>query len=180
MQFICEDTFDQHVWEVLHISFFINFSSSHIVNPLSPSINVRAPVMESDVKVRPHGQQFSHTTLYNKVVWHKTCRGYAKSCRATNLHTSTIFLKINLARLQRKNDKNMFKLCQIAHNIFVRPLCRTNFFWNGPTFSGSRSWSLDMVAQHKMSHDTCRPYRPHYHNHNTFYVAQPCCTKSYD
>ncbi len=35
----------------------------------------------------------------------------------------------------------MFKLRQIAHKIFVRPLCRTNFFWSGPTFGGSRSWS---------------------------------------
>ncbi len=33
-----------------------------------------------------------------------------------------------------------------------------------------------LVAQHKMSHDTRRPYHPHYHNHDTFYVAQPCCT----
>ncbi len=36
-----------------------------------------------------------------------------------------------------------------------------------------------LVAQHKMSHNTHRPYRPHYHNY-MFYVAQPCCTKSYD
>ncbi len=52
------------------------------------------------IKVRPHGQQFSRTTRYNKVVRHKTCRGHAKSC-ATNVHTSTIFF-INLVRLQRK------------------------------------------------------------------------------
>ncbi len=34
----------------------------------------------------------------------------------------------------------MFKLRQIAHDIFVRPLCCTNFFWSRPTFGGSRSW----------------------------------------
>ncbi len=44
------------------------------------------------LKVRPHEQQFSHTTLYNKVVQHKTCHGYAKSCCATNVHTPQFFL----------------------------------------------------------------------------------------
>ncbi len=48
--------------------------------------------------VRPHGQKLSHTTLYNEVVRHKTCHGHAKSCCATNVHTTTIFF-INLARL---------------------------------------------------------------------------------
>ncbi len=43
------------------------------------------------VKVRPYGQQFGHTTLYNKVVRHKMCRGHAKSCFATNVHIFTIF-----------------------------------------------------------------------------------------
>ncbi len=42
------------------------------------------------LKVRPRGLQVGHTTLYKKVVWHKTCRGHAKSC-ATNVHISTIF-----------------------------------------------------------------------------------------
>ncbi len=39
---------------------------------------------------------------------------------------------------------------------------------------GRTTWSHNIVAQHKMSHDTGRPYRPHYHD--AFYVAQPCCT----
>ncbi len=47
-----------------------------------------------DIKVRPHGQQFSYTTLYNKIVRHKMCRGHAKSC-ATNVHTTTIFYKFS-------------------------------------------------------------------------------------
>ncbi len=42
------------------------------------------------IKVHPQGQQFSHTTLYNKVVRHKTCRGHAKSCCVANVHTTTI------------------------------------------------------------------------------------------
>ncbi len=58
-------------------------------------------LLDARLKVRPHGQQFSHTTLYNEVVRYKTCRGHAKSCCATNVHTSTIFF-INLERLQRK------------------------------------------------------------------------------
>ncbi len=41
----------------------------------------------------------------------------------------------------------MFKLRQIAQNIFVRPLCRTNFFWSEPTFSGSRSWSHNIKCR---------------------------------
>ncbi len=41
----------------------------------------------------------------------------------------------------------MFKLCQIAHNIFKRPLCRTNFFWSGPTFGSSRSWSHNIKCR---------------------------------
>ncbi len=131
------------------------------------------------LKVRPHGQQFSHTTLYNKVVRHKTCRGHAKSCCATNVHTSTIFF-INLARLRRKKRQKYFQITSDSTHIFVIPLCRTNFFWNRPTFGSSRFWSHNMVTQHKMSHDIRRPYRPHYHEHNMFYVAQPCCTKSYE
>ncbi len=53
-----------------------------------------------DFKVRPHGQKFGHKTLYNKVVRHKTCTSCAKSCYATNVHKSTIFFLINLARLR--------------------------------------------------------------------------------
>ncbi len=41
----------------------------------------------------------------------------------------------------------MFKLRQIAHHIFVRLLCGTNFFWSGPTFGGSRSWSHDIKCR---------------------------------
>ncbi len=59
------------------------------------------PYLTLHLKVHPHGQQLSYTTLYNKVVQHKTCSGHAKISCATNVHKSTIFF-INLARLQRK------------------------------------------------------------------------------
>ncbi len=60
----------------------------------------------------------------------------------------------------------MFKLHQIAHNIFVRPLCRTNFFLSGPTFGGSQSWSHSMAAQHKMSHDTVHTTTTRFMSHS--------------
>ncbi len=101
------------------------------------------------VKVRPSGQQFSHTTLYEKVVRHKTCCGHAKSCCATNVHTSTIFFLINLARLQRKKWQ---KYVQITSDR-TQHLCETIM---------SHEFLLNLVAQHKMSHDTRRPYRPRY------------------
>ncbi len=41
----------------------------------------------------------------------------------------------------------MFKLRQITHNIFVKPLCRTNFFRSGPIFGGSRSWSHNIKCR---------------------------------
>ncbi len=65
----------------------------------------------------------------------------------------------------------MFKLRQRAHNIFVRPLCHTNFFWSGPTFGDSRSWSHNMVAQHKMSHNIkCRTT----HDAHTVHTTTTC------
>ncbi len=53
----------------------------------------------TNLKVRPHGQKFSCTTWYNMVVLHRTFRGHAKSCCATNVHIPTFFF-INLTRLQ--------------------------------------------------------------------------------
>ncbi len=49
--------------------------------------------------MRPHGQKFGRTTLYNNDVRHKKCRGRAKSCPTTNVHTSTIFF-VNLTGLR--------------------------------------------------------------------------------
>ncbi len=62
------------------------------------------------VKVRPHGQQFSRTTLYNKVVRHKTCRGHAKSCCATNVHIvipiiDHLLINFNRSSIILKNRK---------------------------------------------------------------------------
>ncbi len=93
--------------------------------------------------MRPHEQQFDHTTLYNKVVRHKMCCKHAKSCCATNVHTSTIFF-INLAQQQHQKWRKYVQITSEAHNIFVRSLCRMNFFWSGPTFDGLRSWSHNL------------------------------------
>ncbi len=127
------------------------------------------------VKVRPHGQQFGYTTLYNKVVRHKTCCKHAKSCCATNVHTSTIFF-INLAQLQRQKWR---KYVQITSDS-TQHLCETIMSYEF-LLKWTDIWRFTiLVAQPKMSHDTRRPHRPHYHNHDTFYVAQPSGTKSYD
>ncbi len=118
------------------------------------------------LKVRPHGQQFSHTTLYKKVVRHKTCRGHAKSCCVTNVRTSTI--------LQRKKWQ---KYVQITSHS-TQHVCET-IMLHEFLLKWTDIWRFTiLVAQHKMSHNTRRPYRPHYHD--TFYVAQPCCTKLYN
>ncbi len=127
------------------------------------------------IKVHPHGQQFSHTTLYNKVVRHKMFRGYAKSCCATNVHTYTIFF-INLARLQSKKWQ---KYVQIMSDS-TQHLCETIMSHEFLLKWTDIWWFTILVALHKMSHDIRRPYRLHYRNHYTFYVAQPCGTKSYD
>ncbi len=111
------------------------------------------------VKARPHGQQFSHTTSYNKVVRHKTCRGHAKSCCATNIHTSTIFF-INLARLQRKKWQ---KYVQITSDS-TKHLCETIMLQEF-LLKWTDIWRFTiLVVQHKMSHNTHHPYCPHYHD----------------
>ncbi len=125
------------------------------------------------VKVRPHGQQFGHTTLYNKVVRHKTYRGHAKSCCATNVHLSTIFF-INLAQLQREKWQKYVQITTDSTQHLWETIMSHKFL-----LKWTDIWRFTiLVAQPKMSHDTRRPYRPHYHD--TFYVAQPCCTKFYD
>ncbi len=88
--------------------------------------------------------------------------------------TFTIFL-INLARLQRKKWQ---KYVQITSNS--THLCETIMSHEFLLKWTDIWWFAILVAQYKMSHDTRHPYRPYYHNHNTFYVAQPCCTKSHN
>ncbi len=63
------------------------------------SNDISRTICVSTLKVRPHGQKLSRTTWYYMVVRHRTCHGHAKSCCATNVHTSTISFT-NLAQLQ--------------------------------------------------------------------------------
>ncbi len=91
--------------------------------------------------------------------------------RPTSTHPQFFWCNFNV-----KNDKNMFKLRQTAHKIFVRPLCRTNFFWSGPTFDGSRSWSHNLKC--RTTHVT-----PTVHTTTTRFMSQnhvvPSCTTNF-
>ncbi len=60
----------------------------------------------------------------------------------------------------------MFLLRQIAHNIFVRPICRTNFFWSGPTFGGSRSRSHNIKCRKTHIAHTVHTTTTHFMSHN--------------
>ncbi len=148
------------------------FWKIHSVTSVKRLIILRCVTSIGSLKVRPQGQQFSHTTLYNKVVRHKTCHGHAKSCCATNVHTTTIFF-INLARLWRKKWQKYVQITSESTQYLCETIMSHKFL-----LKWTDIWLFTiLVAQHKMSHDTRRPYRPHYYD--TFYVAQPC-TKSYD
>ncbi len=72
------------------------------------------------IKVRLHGQQLGRTTLYNKVVRHKTCHGHVKSCCATNVHASTIFF-------YKFGATATWKMMKICSN-YVRQ--HTTSFWD--------------------------------------------------
>ncbi len=153
------------------------FKQLRVENEENSSMLLLRVIMSANgikVKVRPHGQQFSHTTLYKKVVRDKTCCGHAKSC-ATNVHTSTIFF-INLARLQCKKWQRYVQITSDSTQHLCEIIMSYKFL-----LKWTDIWRFTvLVAQHKMSHDTRRPYGRHYHDHDTFYVARPCCTKSYD
>ncbi len=97
-----------------------NFFGFGCLKTSNGSFHFVSACLTHKVKVRPLRQQFSHTTLYNKVVRHKTCRDHAKSCCATNVHISTIFF-INLAWLQRKKWQ---KYVQITSDS-TQNLCET-------------------------------------------------------
>ncbi len=69
----------------------------------------------------------------------------------------------------------MFKLRHIAHNIFVRPLCRTNFFGSGPTFGGSRSWLHNIKCHTTHVAHTVHTTTTRFMSHN--HVVPNCTTK---
>ncbi len=69
---------------------------------------------------------------------------------------------------------SMFKLHQIAY-IFVRPLCRTNSFWSGPTFGSSWSWSPNIKCRMTRVTHTVHTSTTHFMSHN--HVVPSCTTE---